>query len=137
MFCAKGGNTFRVVVRTPKLKVGLERPEKRTHRLPHRVDEVSRTAIQMLLGAQESLTEAKASSHCGEGHTHLGAHSARCVVPHLLFQKMTAKPTGECELDCEWFPDALGIQSPGHRIDEVAQKQSIEFMPAVKWSDQI
>src|SRR5579863_9064173 len=91
----------------------------------------------MLFCSEEGLAEAELAGHCSEGHSHLGANASSSVIPNLLFQKMTAEACGEREFNRVRLPEPLGIQSSGHRVDEVSQQQSIELMPSVERSDQI
>src|SRR5580704_1143794 len=91
----------------------------------------------MLFCSEEGLAEAEPAGHCGKGHSHLGANASSSVIPNLLFQKMTAQPSGECEFNRVRFPQSLSVKGPGHRVDEVSQQQSIELMPSVERSDQI
>src|SRR5579863_9560127 len=91
----------------------------------------------MLLRPQESLAKSEVSGHRGESHSHLCANSSCSMVPDLLFREMTAQAPGECEFDRVRLPQSFGIKGPSHRVNEVAQKQSIELMPSIKRSDEI
>src|SRR5580692_10066987 len=91
----------------------------------------------MLFCSEECLTEVEPAGHCSKGHSHLGSDAALSIIPNLLLQKMTAQASGECEFNRVRFPEPLGIERPGHRVDEVSQQQSIKLMPSVERGDQI
>src|SRR5580692_8319389 len=91
----------------------------------------------MLFCSEECLTEVEPAGHCSKGHSHLGTDSARSMIPNLLLQKMTAQASGKREFNRVRFPEPLGIERPGHRVDEVSQQQSIKLMPSVEWGNQI